>query len=159
MQKRLLILASLGIAGFGHLASANRYGMAGCGLGAGVYMDKPGKVQILAATTNNILSPQTSAISSGTSGCVEDSQRVASLFLQINHDAVKKDISRGQGETLASLARIYQCSSPESLGKTLQQNYQSIYPEASTLPANAAEHIKATIQNNNELRQSCAVLS
>ena len=48
---------------------AYQYGLAGCGIGALVFEDKTGKIQLVAATLNGISSHQTSALSSGTSNC------------------------------------------------------------------------------------------
>ncbi|MFN8945903.1 MAG: DUF3015 family protein, partial [Pseudobdellovibrionaceae bacterium] len=49
--------------------SGQGYGMAGCGLGSVVFGDKPGFIQIFAATLNSIGGNQTFGISLGTSNC------------------------------------------------------------------------------------------
>lgn len=76
MLKMISALAALFVLSQAH---AYHYGMAGCGLGSLVFQDQPGKIQIVAATVNNIVSPQTSAITSGTSGCYEDGSASAKL--------------------------------------------------------------------------------
>lgn len=143
---------------FASSAMAANYGTAGCGLGAMVFKDQPGKIQIVAATLNNIISPQTSAITSGTSDCYESNSREeASLFIAVNQDALKKDISRGNGETISSLSQILKCEDAEKLGAALQQNYQTIFPSESVAPADVNRSIDASIRQNSELAKSCKI--
>jgi len=47
--------------------SGQGYGMAGCGIGSIVFADKPGMIQIIAATLNGTAGSQTFGITSGTS--------------------------------------------------------------------------------------------
>ena len=141
-------------------AEAGKYGMAGCGLGSLVWQDKPGKIQILASTTNDLVSPQTSAITSGTSNCVEDrDDRVAELFININHEALKKDISRGEGETIVHLSQIYRCSNSDTFGVALKQNFQRIFPAHDVSAAQVQKTIRATLESHEQLAKSCKTLS
>jgi hypothetical protein len=160
MKRKLavLIVGSLAVASTVQTARAENYGMAGCGLGAMAFKDQPGKIQILAATVNNIISPQTSAITSGTSNCYEeDSHAQASLFIMVNDVALRKDISRGNGETLASLSQILKCSDASKLGAQLQKNYQSIYPTNQVPAEEVTKSIDATIRQDSDLKKSCAI--
>src|SRR5437868_15216262 len=101
-------------------AQASQYGMAGCGVGALVFGDQPGKIQIVAGVLNNLISPQTSAITSGTSNCYEDSGRAASdMYIEANKVALQEDVSRGQGETLAGLLTIWNCDNSSQISSTL----------------------------------------
>lgn len=138
--------------------AASNYGMAGCGLGAVIFKDDPSKIQILAGTINNLISPQTSAITSGTSNCYEDSSRQeASLFITINQAALEKDISRGDGETLASLSKILKCSDSAKLGDTLQKDYSRIFPSSSASSIQVSQAIGQSIQSNGALAKTCKV--
>lgn len=146
MKIRYLFSFCLALAVVSVSAKAENYGMAGCGLGSMVFKDKPGKIQILASTTNDIIIPQTSAITSGTSNCTDSGNEEASLYITINQDALKRDISRGEGETILGLSKYYGCESAESLGKSLKNNYESIYS------AEASEEINAQIR---AIAQAC----
>lgn len=143
---------------WGGSAEAANWGMAGCGLGAVVFKDKPGKIQIVAATTNNIVSPQTSAITSGTSNCFEeDSKEEAKLYINLNQEALKKDIARGQGETLQGLSQILQCEDCEVLGSTLQTSYLTIFPSSTTSVEEISSSIETLIHSNEALSRSCKI--
>ena len=135
-------------------AHAANWGTAGCGLGSVVWKDQPGKIQILASTVNNLISPQTFAITSGTSNCVDDSRVASTMFIKVNEQALKKDISRGTGESLAGLSKILKCSDSNLLGSELQKNYSEIFPaEASAEKIQAS--INHTIHSNQTLTQNC----
>jgi len=139
-------------------ASPSKWGMAGCGVGGSmVYPNQPGKIQILAATTNQVLM-QTSALTFGTSGCEDDPNQVASLFITINQVALKKDITRGTGETIASLSQIYGCQSNQELGSELQKNFQNIFSKEEK-PEVLNKKIQAIIRQNDQLKKTCQIAS
>jgi hypothetical protein len=114
------------------IAGTGSYGAAGCGLGSMVFGASEGAVQILAATTNNAIFPQTFAITSGTSNCGStafalDGTRV---FIEGNKEALAKDISRGSGETVLTLSYVAQCKDAGAVATALQQNFAVIFPAA-----------------------------
>lgn len=135
-------------------ASAYHYGMAGCGLGSLVFEDKPGKIQILAATTNDILTPQTSAITSGTSNCYEEQAKVANVYMENNHNSLLMDISRGNGETLSGLSKIFECQDEARFNETLKNKVDLLDATKDNLGA----RIKATISNDSTLATSCKIV-
>lgn len=135
MKLKALTMAALGVA----LATsttalaAHNYGMAGCGVGSLVFKDQPGKIQILAATTNEAF-VQTFSISSGTSNCLEDEggNDVAS-YIDANKPALENDISRGSGETVTGLLVMLDCGrQQERAALVLKSNYQSLFPAKAT---------------------------
>ena len=157
MKLRIVSMFVVSLA-FGAAAVAAPYGTAGCGIGALVFKDQPGKIQIVAATLNNIISPQTSAITSGTSNCYEDDSRAeAAMYVTINEQALKNDIARGNGETLAGLGKILKCENSDLLAITLQQNYGTIFPASDVPAADVAKSIENSIVGNGDLAKSCKV--
>ncbi len=129
---------------------ANHFGMAGCGLGSLVFQDQPGKIQIVASTLNDIVSPQTSAITSGTSGCYEEQGSSASLnYIETNMVSLKEDAARGQGETIEGLMTLLGCSQSSAVKSEIKNNYQNIFN------SNSASSILNAIQNNSVVRSSC----
>jgi hypothetical protein len=92
------------------IMGSGKYGAAGCGLGSMVFGDEPGAIQILAATTNNIIIPQTFAISTGTSNCTSPSKTANNdkllEFAAANLDSLAKEIAAGRGEALDTLAEL-----------------------------------------------------
>jgi hypothetical protein len=137
-------------------AEEKPYGFGGCGLGS-VIVGKDGP-QVLAITTNGT-GTQSFGITSGTSNCVDSGvvkrKREARAFIEINQRQLANDIAKGGGETVVSLAHIYNCSqkSEGAFGSALQNHYQTIFPEATTTP----DHIEATIRAVIivELTESC----
>lgn len=95
----------------GSLVAQERTDSTGCGLGTMVWEGKSGTAeQILAVTTNGTSSNQTFGITSGTLGCTQDGTikppKKAEFFTDANLDKLAQDMSRGQGETLTSLAEV-----------------------------------------------------
>lgn len=110
-MKKILACALLTAAS---VASAGKYGTAGCGLGSLLFGEQKGPVQILAATTNGTYGNQTFAITTGTSNCTEDgvamADRERELFTEANFNQIKEEASMGTGENVAVLASLYGCS-------------------------------------------------
>jgi hypothetical protein len=111
------------------IRGTGRYGTAGCGLGSLAFGDSTGAVQILAATTNTLFGTQTFGITSGTSNCgpsifAEGTKH----FVEANREALAKDISRGQGESIGTLAAINRCTDSAAVGPALQRRYAAIFP-------------------------------
>lgn len=125
------------------VAHADAYGTAGCGLGSILFGAKPGIVQVFAATTNGFFGTQTFGITSGTSNCGGQAVTVvaAKQFIETNREAFAKDVSRGSGETITTLASIGGCSDSAAVAVSLQRNFKTIFPAASatnTAVGNAA---------------------
>jgi len=108
-----------------------KYGTAGCGLGSIVFGSKPGFMQVFAATTNGT-GFQTFAITSGTSNCDSSAGggMAARKFVESNREAFAKDVSRGSGETIQTLASMGGCSDSTAVGVSLQKNFKRIFPSA-----------------------------
>lgn len=136
--------------------SGSGYGLAGCGLGSILFGPKPGIVQVPAATTNGIYSNQTFGISSGTSNCdIPKMGQSAAVYLESNKEVVMKDASRGQGETLANLALIYNCRNTELFSQKVQSNYKMIF--SSNDSYEQSRQMLNTIKSDSELSQSCKI--
>src|SRR4051794_353568 len=119
------------------------YGMAGCGLGSMLFGRQPGFIQVLAATTNGTLGSQTFGISTGTSNCTDTHPGPATskAFIEGNKDAVAKDISRGQGETIASLSTLAGCHDSKQVGAVLQSDFARIFPSATVSGSQAGDNV------------------
>lgn len=106
----------------------------GCGLGTTLWSGKTGLFpQILAVTTNGTLGNQTFGITSGTLGCNSNDQIASAEVRQLaaaNLDNLAKDVARGEGETLASLAAAMKVDADDQplLFATLKSNFTRIFP-------------------------------
>ena len=152
-MKNVILTALAGALAFGATPSTAHaeYGMAGCGLGSMVFKDD-GFVQVLAAT-NGTSSNQTFGISSGTSNCeVSGNGASAALFIEANREAVGKEISRGTGESLETLARLGGCANASAMGSFLQSEYQSIFPSAKVSDKQVGMTIVTMLKDNDQLQ-------
>jgi hypothetical protein len=146
--------------GGGAASAAEGYGTAGCGLGAVLIGNEPGIVQIFAATLNGCFGSQTFGITTGTLNCGaaaadEVSQRTK-VFVEANREVLAKDISRGQGETIADLAAIAGCNNPEAVGSTLQSRFQTIFPSADVSSDHVTQTLIQTLKSDQSL--ACSTL-
>jgi hypothetical protein len=134
------------------------YGIAGCGLGSVVLGAKPGPTQIVSGILNNFVIPQTFAISTGTLNCdLPGMGMQAAAFIEMNRPVVLKEASRGQGESIASLANLVNCQNTEAFSSHLQNHFGEVFDNSDSYE-NARQIIKA-LENNPKLRAACASLS
>lgn len=159
MKLKSLLAGAAGIAFSSAAMASGGYGTAGCGLGAMAFKEQPGKIQIVAATLNNLISPQTFAITSGTSNCSDyDSKTASAQFIDVNKQALLKDISRGGGETVAGLSRLMKCSDEALFAEKLRQSLGSMMSDASTSSVEISDSISNTVRSDAELSKTCATI-
>ena len=129
------------------------YGTAGCGLGSMVFGSDPGIVQVLAATTNGSFGTQTFGITSGTSNCVDsmDPGMAAAAFVESNREVLAKDIARGSGETIHTLATIGGCSDSKAVARKLQSEYQAIFPSAEVTNVEVSGKVVSILRRDSSL--------
>ncbi len=155
-----IAMGILGVAALGtSVAKADPYGTAGCGLGSIVFGNKPGIVQVLAATTNGTFGSQTFGISTGTSNCKDTAPSTASAkaFIQANREAVAKDIARGQGETISNLTALAGCHDDKAVGAALQKDFAQIFPTEKVTDIQVSDSVVSMLQAHAEL--ACHSLS
>ena len=154
----LLALASLGETKPAMAQGSPAYGAAGCGLGSIVFGNKPGFMQVFAATTNASFYSQTFGITSGTSNCADTGggAPAAAAFIQTNREALAKDISRGNGETIKNLATLSGCADSTAVGVTLQKNFKTIFPSATVTNTQVSLSVISIMREDKNL--ACARL-
>ena len=162
MRKLTLLFAVLGVMFTASAARAQGYGMAGCGLGSLLFgNDNTTLMQILAGTTNNILFPQTFAITSGTSNCtaggVVKAEREQAAFAEGNFQDLKRNMASGGGEFLMSFSTLLGCEDAAKpvLFKMTQEKYESILPSEKTGPIDLVVGVKAQIKADPRLASAC----
>jgi Protein of unknown function (DUF3015) len=147
-----LLLATNALAVDPVLRGQGGYGAAGCGLGSMLFNQQPGIYQIMAVTTNWILPVQTFGITTGTSNCgygmISQGTR---NFVEANREALAKDMSRGQGETIGALAWMAGCSSSRAVGAALQQRYATIIPSEKASSQEIADRLLETLKADKSL--------
>ena len=129
----------------------------GCGLGKlawGEYQNqKDIAPQVLQSTTNGTFGSQTFGITFGTSNCVDGSGGVASTrsFVETNREVLAKDISRGSGETIATLATIAGCADVAAVGTKLQASFHSIFPFPGVSDTDVSYMVVRTLERDTSL--------
>ena len=132
------------------IAQAAPYGSAGCGLGSVVFGNQEGFVQVFAATTNSTFSSQTFGITSGTSNCgaaAKEPEKV-SQFIETNREAFAKDVARGEGETIKSIAKLAGCQNTVKVGVELKANFKTIFPSAKTSNKEVTQKVLNTLKTD-----------
>ena len=135
-------------------ANAASYQAQGCGLGSTIWTDGSSLLhQTLGATTNGLSANQTFGMTSGTSNCELDGSggQAQTVFIKANKVALANDIARGNGDTLASLTRMYGCTNIDAVGSELQKRYEAIFPSENT----SAPLINKTISNIIDKSSAC----
>jgi hypothetical protein len=130
----------------------------GCGLGSIAFEGQSGVApQVLGATTNGTSGNQTFGISSGTSGCakggeVQRPDKVA-MFIGPNINRLAQDMSRGEGETLASLAEVVGVAEPDrpAFYQAMQRNFARIMPSENVTVGEVLASMNAVMSEDKVL--------
>lgn len=129
-MKKLLLVAAISMLPF----MAQAHDSTGCGLGSMAWRGQQGPIpQILAVTTNGSFGTQTFGISSGTSGCDQNGRitggtgRMMASFMENNMEQYAFDASRGEGETLYTIAGILGVSE-EEVARVSKANFDILFP-------------------------------
>jgi hypothetical protein len=155
MRKAIAVAAVLLFAG--SASAAPLYGAAGCGLGSVIFGAQPGFIQVIAATFNATSGNQTFGITTGTLNCGAPATPAgARLFIDVNREALAKDMARGSGETIATLTQLTGCGDAKLVGATLQKNFSSIIPNEKVSTEIVADNVLATLKADKQL--SCSAI-
>jgi hypothetical protein len=128
---------------------------AGCGVGTMIFGDKDSLLfEMLATTTNGCFGNQTFGMSSGTLGCapmkgVVSNEKI-NLYVADNMDNLAKDIAKGNGEYLETLALLMNVSENEKqvFFTKLQANFNNIYTSSDVKSTEVVKNIEVVLQNS-----------
>jgi hypothetical protein len=134
------------------------WGMAGCDIWAMIIKDKGRWPQLgVWVLRTYVLNSQTSAITSGTSGCVEgggsaqiNEQRV---FFAVNLESLEEQAAAGTGTHLSALSEIFGCEDKSRFAEFSKTNYEKLFNSdvADEVLNNYRTNIKAT----GDLAEGC----
>ncbi|MGE4132657.1 MAG: DUF3015 family protein [Bdellovibrionales bacterium] len=127
------------------------WGMAGCSIWNYVIKDKEQGPQIgVWALEHLVFGVQISAITTGTSNCVEapgmkHAQNEQEVFVNVNLASLQKEAAQGQGRHLDTLAEIFGCENKASFAQLSQNRYEAIFSkeEASSVVEQFKTEIKS----------------
>ena len=154
MMKKMFVLLSVMFIVVGVsttvFANQNNYG---CGLGSLAFEGQSDGLisQVSAATTNGTFGNQTFGITSGTSNCAQfktwASNEKLNAFVADNMDSLAKDIAKGKGEYLDTLASLMSVPDQQkaAFGAKLQINFSRIYTSGAVATIDVIKNIEAVI--------------
>lgn len=141
-------------------ASTLAFAQPGCGVGAMIWKGQSGIApHVLAATTNGTFGNQTFGMTTGTLGCqTNQSVQSMAMYMDSNIDKVARDMSRGTGENLDTLAVLLGVDEADrgSFRKVLQDNFATIFPSSDTTSGEAVDAIVALLENDQTLSKYVA---
>ncbi|MFL1403820.1 DUF3015 domain-containing protein [Marinobacter sp. M1N3S26] len=141
-------------------ASSMAFAQPGCGVGAMVFKGQSGIApHVLAATTNGIFGNQTFGMTTGTLGCnTNASIQSMAMYMDSNVDKVARDMSRGSGENLETLAVLLNVDEADrgEFYRLLQDNFATIFPSSDTTSDQAVDAIVALLEQNDRLSKYVA---
>lgn len=141
-------------------ASSMAFAQPGCGVGAMIWKGQSGVApHVLAATTNGTFGNQTFGMTSGTLGCTtNEAVQSMAMYMDSNIDKVARDMSRGNGENLETLAVLLGIEKADrgAFRQTLQDNFATIFPNSDTTSGEAVNAIVALLEKNESLSKYVA---
>lgn len=130
----------------------------GCGFGTMIFEGKSGLVpKVLGATTNGISGNQTFGITFGTLGCSKDgeisSREKLAMFIDGNMDNLARDISKGEGETLATLSEVWGIKGADQAVFTefAQAHFSEVFTSDDVTSQKVLENLNALIAQDANL--------
>ena len=158
LNKKLMVIALLGMIPVGAMAANNNIGS--CGWGSKLMDGQSGiGPQVLGATTNGTSGNQTFGITSGTSGCTQDgvvnSSWKTAMFIDGNKSKLARDMSTGSGETLESLANLIGVQEQDKAAffRATKDNLARIFPSADPTTDQVVASLKQVLSKNEQLEQ------
>ena len=139
-------------------ASSMAFAQPGCGVGAMIWEGQSGIApHVLAATTNGTFGNQTFGMTTGTLGCqTNEAVQSMAMYMDSNIDKVARDMSRGSGENLDTLAVLLGVDEADrgTFRQVLQDTFATIFPNSDTTSGEAVEAIVALLEKNEYLSTS-----
>lgn len=152
------------VAGSAYAEEGDTADSSGCGVGTILFKGQDGPApQVLAITTNGTLGNQTFGITTGTLGCNQNgivrSPAKVRLITTSSLDNLARDMARGEGETLDSLAEAMTIDAGDRslFFTTMQANFARIFPSEDVTADEVLTSIHAVMAEDAELSRYAAV--
>ena len=130
----------------------------GCGVGTLLFEGKSGVApQVMAVTTNGVLY-NTFSVTSGTAGCNQNGVVALPANVRVvvasNLDGLARDVAKGEGEALDSLADAMTIDEADMLRfrTALKGNFTRIFPTDNVSSEEVWAHIYAVMNEDQTLR-------
>lgn len=145
------------LAKYGSYTDNNPWGMGGCGVGSLFIKEKDMLPQLGAAIVNSIFgSTQSSAISSNSSNCVAEKNKLAAVeqevYITVNLSSLSKEAAQGTGAHISALAEVFGCPN-EDFAKLSQNKFGRIY--SSNNPTEVLQNYISEVKVSEDLSKKC----
>lgn len=141
-------------------ASTLAFAQPGCGVGAMIWKGQSGIApHVLAATTNGTFGNQTFGMTTGTLGCqTNEAVRSMAMYMDSNIDKIARDMSRGNGENLETLAVLLGVDAADrgEFRQLLQDNFATVFPSSDTTSDEATNAIVELLEKHEGLSKYVA---
>lgn len=145
--------------------AAGENNVGSCGWGSKVFAGQKGLFpQIGATSTNGTSGNQTFAITSGTSGCTQDgavsSNWKTAMYIDGNKSKLAQDMSKGSGESLASLAQLIGVKDADKVAfyRATKENFAQIFVSEQASADQIAAGLKQVLAADSTLAQYTAAI-
>ena len=153
----LVLLAALG------MGAAQADQDIGCGIGTQIMKGQNGLIfRVLGATTNGSFGNQTFGISSGTLGCAKaglvNNEVRRSMFAATNVDQLSAEIAAGEGETVSTLAALYNVDAADlaAFAALAQSQHAALFPNADVTTGEVLKALETAMANDARLARYIA---
>ncbi len=163
-----MMFAFVAVAFVSGMVYAGTQNDAGCGLGSLVFKENNVPQQILAGTTNNSISPQSSAITTGTSGCTAANGGSKSAraewrqerFATQNWRDLNRQMASGGGEYVSTLSKLMGCSkkSQGAFAHFAQTHYSLITGGPKAVPSQVIKGLRKALARDPNMSLSCSLI-
>ncbi|WP_434356239.1 DUF3015 domain-containing protein [Parasalinivibrio latis] len=130
----------------------------GCGLGTMIFEGKSGLApKVLGATTNGISGNQSFGITFGTLGCQADgvitSREKLAMFIDGNMDNLARDMAKGQGESLSTLAAVWgvEAKDQQAFNDMARSNFARIFADENVTSKDVLDNLNAVVAQDAQL--------
>lgn len=164
MHKQIVFTGLCALVSMSSMA-AGENNVGSCGWGSKLFEGQRGIApQVLAVTTNGTSGNQTIGITLGTSGCTQDgvvsSNWKTALFINDNIEKLARDMSRGYGETLDSLANLLDIDGAHKpiFTQATKAQFAQIFSSEEATTKEVMAGLKHVLEGNTELARYAAAL-
>ncbi|MBX9962905.1 MAG: DUF3015 domain-containing protein [Burkholderiales bacterium] len=156
MRKTVVAVSLTIVSGLALAAGENNVGS--CGWGSKLFDGQSGIFpQALAGITNGTFGNQTFAVSTGSSGCTQDgtvkSGWQTAAFIDGNKEKLARDMSRGSGESLDSLAAVLGVEEKDRARfvQVTRDNLAIIFPSSTATTDEIRTGLRAVLNTDRDL--------
>lgn len=154
-MKKIILSAALALIPMTHAMADENIG---CGFGSMIWEGQSGTApKVLGATTNGTSGNQTFGITFGTLGCSSEgaitSKETLALFIDGNLDNLARDMAKGEGEALNTLAQAWGVAEQDqaAFATLAKNNFATVFNSENTTSNEVYAALNTLLKQNKQL--------